>query len=110
MIVSDKGIEYTIYDKDGKVVRSPPTLTGLLPEPESDTKYRYYHCVMTDKANWVCEERYKLTSPGEELKHITKEIHPANITKCVPINSYVPKVFDPLIVKYSLTPGVKVYK
>ena len=69
-------------------------LTGLLPAEDNDNKFRYYHCILTNSADWVCEERYKMTGPGEELKHTVKNINPANITKCIPIRSTIPKILD----------------
>ena len=109
MIVSDnKGIDYAIYDdKDGKTVITP--LRELLQGGnDNDNKYCYYHCVMTNNASWKCEERYKMTTPGEQLKHVSTGIHPANITKCIPVSSYIPKVLHPLILKYECIPKVSV--
>ena len=96
MIVSDKGIEYTIYDKDGKVVREPPTFKGGLPDNEN--KYRYYHCVMGTFGDWTCEERNSLSSPGNE------------VSKCLLIYKSVPKILDPLILNYKNIPKTIVKK
>lgn len=86
------------------------SLTGLLPAENDDNNFRYYHCILTNSADWVCEERYKMTGPGESLKHIASGIHPANITKCIPIRSTIPKIFDPLILKYEMIPKVEIKK
>lgn len=87
-----------------------PTLTGILPEPNNDKKFRYYHCLLTTTGDWTCEERFKMTIPGEPLAHVATNIHPDNISKCIPVHSNIPKIFDPLILKYNNIPKVEIKK
>ena len=77
-----------------------PTLTGLLGrESDNDNKYRYYHCVMNSSGSYTCEKR-EVPSQPENNK----------VSKLVLIRKEIPKILDPMIIKYELTPKINVKK
>ncbi len=55
--------------------------------------YRFYHCKMNGWGTWQCEERYSPSTPDDK-----------NLSKCIPINKYIPKILDRFILFYENIP------
>ncbi len=62
-------------------------------------KYRFYHCKMSGFGNWQCEERYSPLTLDDK-----------NLSKCIPVNKYIPKIFDRLILFYENIPVTTIKK
>jgi hypothetical protein len=58
---------------------------------------RFYHCVLNHWGDYTCVKKDYPTSPEE-----------GKVSQLIQIHKSVPEVFDPMILKYKLIPGVKV--
>lgn len=64
---------------------------------KADDTYRWYLCTQTAPAGWDCERKNAYEILGAAVEH-----HVDKTTTMIPVNKFIPSLFDNMIIRYNI--------